>query len=342
MLTGEVFKIVTALGPRTYRSANTLDFSPVTLAPQCDQPPEHLHIERVVLVGAGAIGTAVALILEALGATGELIVVDRQVFEPPNVISYSLGSQCDAAARLPKVDIVRSALQGMDVSTIHGTVDDLIASIDGGEVPMPHTVLGAVDNIEARHDLQRIYADLVLDGGTGGQAGTTISLHEALPTGPCMNCYFPAFTKHATVEQRLHQITGLPLARIAQGDRPITEEDLLSLASQSRNLLEEHLGKPVCGLGRLIGLTTVNGDNNYRPSAAFVAQQAAGLIVGALIARSQPSIRLPMRQVEYDTLYGPSPDMVDGRRSRPGCYCQVRADIIHAVRSYRASIAISS
>jgi len=35
-------------------------------------------------------------ILDALGATGELIVVDRQIFEPPNVIIYSLGTGPDA------------------------------------------------------------------------------------------------------------------------------------------------------------------------------------------------------------------------------------------------------
>jgi hypothetical protein len=83
---------------------------PVTLFSPHALSPEHLHVERLALIGAGAIGTAAALILEALGATGELIVVDRQIFEPPNVIIYGLGTGPDAAARLPKVDIVKTAL----------------------------------------------------------------------------------------------------------------------------------------------------------------------------------------------------------------------------------------
>ncbi len=336
MLTGEIFKTVTALRPGSYRQIDSLDFCPVSLFSPHEQAPQHLHVVRLALIGAGAIGTAIALILDALEATGEMTVVDRQIFEPPNVITYSLGTYQDAAARLPKVDIVEAALQLMDIRRVHGTVDDFIAQIDGGTTPMPQTVLGAVDNIAARHDLQRVYADLVLDGGTGGRAGTTVSLHEGLPTGPCMRCYFPTSITTLTAEQRLHQATGLPLARIARGEEVLTEKDLCGLPLQGRRLLEQHLGKPVCGLGRVMELTTVNGDNSYQPSAAFVAQQAASLMVGALIARTRPGGgRIPTRQIEYDTLYGPRPDMIDDRRPRSDCYCQTNADIVRVVRDQR-------
>lgn len=339
MLTGEIFKTVTGLRPGSYRHVEALDFCPVMPFAPYEMVPEHLHVERLALIGAGAIGTAIALILNELKATGELTVVDRQIFEPPNVITYSLGTNRDATEQLPKVDIVRAALQQMDVRHIHGTIDDYITQIDTGHQTMPHTVLGAVDNIAARHDLQRIYADLVLDGGTGGRAGTTVSLHEALPLGPCMRCYFPTTTTTTpTAEQRLHQATGLPLARIARGDQPLTQEDLHQLPRQARRLLEQHLGRPVCGLSRLMGLTTLSGPDDYQPSAAFVAQQAASLIVGALIARARPGASsMPIRQIEYDTLYGPRPDIVDGRRPRPDCYCQANADVIRMVRHQRAN-----
>jgi len=338
LLTGEVFKTVTALEPTAYRHVHTLDFCPVTLLTPSTVAPEPLHLDRLALVGAGAIGTAIALILGVLGATGDLIVVDRQIFESPNVITYSLGTVEDAAAALPKVNIVQTALPHVNVRPVHGTVDHLIAKIDAGQVSMPTIVLGAVDNVEARHDIQRIYADLILDGGTGGRAGTTVGLHEALPTGPCIRCYFPASTASPTVEQRLHEATSLPLDRIARGDQPITEQDLRNLPRQGRRLLQQHVGKPVCGLGRLLGLTTVDGDTSYRPSAAFVAQQAASLMVGALIARTHAVKPIPIRQIEYDTRYGPQPDMVDRRRARAGCYCQTNADIIQAVRSQRALV----
>jgi molybdopterin/thiamine biosynthesis adenylyltransferase len=336
LLTGEVFTTVTALRTTAQRHIDRLDFCPVALRRPPELTPTHVRLERLILVGAGAIGTAVALILQALNATGELIVVDRQIFEPPNVVTYSLGTNADAEARRPKVDIVSAALPHINVRGVHGTVSDLIAMIDSGTVLMPTTVLGALDNIEARQDVQRIYADLTLDGGTGGRAGTTIGLHEAVPAGPCLRCYFPAATATPTLEQRLHEATGLPMARIARGDRPLTEHDLHDLSREGRELLQVHVGRPVCGLSRLLGLTTVGSDASYRPSAAFVAQQAACIMVGALIARTH--LRdLPIRQVEYDALFGPRPDMVDGRRPRPGCYCQTHIDLIEEVRARRAS-----
>ncbi|MET0418568.1 MAG: hypothetical protein ABW022_21350, partial [Actinoplanes sp.] len=65
---------------------------------------------------------------------------------------------------------------------------------------------------------------------------------------------------------------------------------------------------------------------------------AASLIVGALIARARPGASsMPIRQIEYDTLYGPRPDIVDVRRPRPDCYCQANADVIRMVRHQRAN-----
>jgi hypothetical protein len=60
-------------------------------------------------------------------------------------------------------------------------------------------------------------------------------------------------------------------------------------------------------------------------------------MIGALIARLRPGGPTHTRRIEYDTLYGPRPDMVDGRRPRPGCYCQTASDLIKAVRSQRVS-----
>jgi hypothetical protein len=127
------------------------------------------------------------------------------------------------------------------------------------------------------------------------------------------------------------------MQRIARGDQPLTEDDLRGLAPHRRQLLRPHLGRPICGLGRLLGLTTVNGDDSYQPSAAFVAQQAASLVVGALIARTTPGAAIRTRHVEYDTLFGPGADMADIRRARSDCYCQTNADIIRGVRGRRDS-----
>jgi molybdopterin/thiamine biosynthesis adenylyltransferase len=337
VLTAEVFKQVTGLRTGSMRIHDALDFCPVTLTEHpgtVSDTPEVLP--PLALVGAGAIGTAVALILRELPTTGSLTVVDPQIYESPNVTTYSLGTLADADAAMPKVDLIARELADFDVTPVQGTAQDLLEHIDSGAAPWPQIVLGAVDNIPARHELQRIYADLTLDGGTGGQAGTTLALREGLPTGPCIRCYYPLPnpTTGPSAESRLHRTTGLPMERIARGQSPLTEDDLLDLPEAGRRALAPHLGKPVCGLASLLGLIPDN-DDDYRPSAVFVAQQAAALIIGALIARHTATIIGDMRDIEYDTLYGPNDDLTSPREPRTDCACQTDTTLINDIRTTR-------
>ncbi|MBY8882719.1 ThiF family adenylyltransferase [Actinacidiphila acidipaludis] len=338
-LTGEAFKTVAGLPAGTFVRRPVLDFCPVLPGEQPGLATASLpRLDRVLLGGCGAIGTGIASILGLLRATGELAVVDKEVFEDPNVTSYSIGTRADAAARAPKVDLIATHLTQIDVIPVQGTIQDYIERVDAGAVPWPRLVLGGLDSVEARHDLQRLHADLTLDGSTGGPAGTTLALHEALPTGPCLRCYFTADHTAPSAEQRLHQATGLPLQRIARGEQPLTEADLEGLTDEQRQTVAPLVGKPVCGLINLIGLTGEPGDT-YRPSAAFVAQQAACLVTGAWIARSSGLVTGPMRRIEYDVRFGPRPDqMTDERLPSPGCGCQTDTRLISRIRATRGAV----
>ncbi|MEU1160526.1 hypothetical protein ABZ372_06835 [Streptomyces sp. NPDC005921] len=336
-LTAEVFKLTVGLRAGTYATTPVVDFCPVTLGTEPGAMAETVpEITDTALVGAGSIGTGIILILKLLGVTGQLTVIEPESFEPPNVTTYSIGTLDDAAALLHKTGLARRHLPRMDINAFPYTAQDFIDAIDNGTERWPTTVLGAVHSIEARHEIQRIHADLTLDGSTGGPAGTTLALHEALAHGPCLRCYYPLPPTPSSLgaEQRLHALTGLPLHRIARGDTPLTPADLEGLSAEQRSALSPYLGAPVCGLSNLMGLTDNTADD-FHPSAAFVAQQAACLVVGAMIARSTGLVAGPMRHVEYDARFGPWYDMTTLRRPRPGCACQSEADIIAAVREHR-------
>ncbi|MEU9324095.1 hypothetical protein AB0D91_09805 [Streptomyces canus] len=336
-LTAEVFKLTIGLRASTYATTPVVDFCPVTLGAEpgavVTTVPE---ITSIALVGAGAIGTGIILILDLLGTSGQLTVVEPEFFEPPNVTTYSIGTRDDAAARIHKTALARRHLPRMDVNAFPYTAQDFISAIDNGAERWPETVLGAVHSIEARHEIQRIYADLTLDGSTGGEAGTTLALHEALPQGPCLRCYYPLPLASAgpSAVQRLHELTGLPLQRIARGDAPLTPADLEDLSADQKTALSPYLGLRVCGLSNVMGLTD-NAAEDFQPSAAFVAQQAACLVVGAMIARSADLTTGPMRHVEYDARFGPWHDMTTLRRPRSGCDCQAEGGVIDAVRAHR-------
>jgi hypothetical protein len=336
MLAGEAFKVVAGLSEGKSQATPVVDFCPVLPGEQPGTVSVPLPaLEQVLLGGGGAIGTGIALVLDLLQASGELTVVDREVFEKPNVTSYSIGTLADAAALLPKVRLITARLRRIEVTPIHGTIQDSIEAVDAGTLPWPRIVLGGLDSIDARHDLQRLQADLTLDGSTGGPVGTTVALHEALPTGPCLRCYFKTHHTGKSAEQRLHELTGLPLSRIALGQEPLTEQDLEGLEDQQRVLVKQFLGRPVCGLINSAELTG-GTDDGFRPSAAFVAQQAACLVVGAWIARSTGLVSGSMRRIEYDTRFGPRPDqMIDHRIPTPRCVCQKDAGLIKLIREAR-------
>ncbi|MHC3471545.1 ThiF family adenylyltransferase [Streptomyces sp. 7R007] len=338
MLAGEAFKVVAGLPEGKFQVTPVVDFCPVFPG---EQPgiviPSLPALEQVLLGGGGAIGTGIALVLDLLQVSGELTVVDKEVFEKPNVTSYSVGTLADAVAGLPKVRLIDARLRRVEVTPFHGTIQASIEAVDAGTLPWPRIVLGGLDSVEARHDLQRFHADLTLDGSTGGPVGTTVALHEALPTGPCLRCYFKVDHTGKSAEQRLHELTGLPLSRIARGQEPLTERDLDCLGAQQRKLVRQFLGRPVCGLINSAELTG-RTDDGFRPSAAFVAQQAACLVVGAWIARSTGLVSGPPRRIEYDTRFGPRPDqMIDRRLPTPGCVCQKDAGLINRIREARCA-----
>ena len=222
----------------------------------------------------------------------------------------------------------------MDIYRVEGTAQDYIALLDHGESAMPQVVFGAVDSIEARHQISKIYAPLTLDGSTGGIAGATVGLVEATPAGPCLRCYFAKLSQDPTpsAEQRLADETGLTIALLADGDHVLSTDDLNDLPAEGARLLSSHLGKPVCGLARILGIT--GAQDNYMPSAPFVSQQAAALVVGALIARSNGFTGRP-RDLEYDALFGPDNSTLDYRRPDPTCSCQTDSALIGRVIDLR-------
>lgn len=333
VLTAEAFKKIVGVHPARHRSHNTFDFNPVTLG--TDGPVLPIAtVEDTALIGGGAIGTAIALILRESGIDGAMTVVDPETFDLPNVMTYSLGTRRDAVARLHKTSLIARELPHIDVHRIEGTAQDFINRIDSGSVSMPSTVLGAVDSVQARHEIAKIHAALTLDGSTGGIAGTAVSLAEAIPGGPCLRCYYPSLPKTIgpSPEQQLAGMTGLDIKVLADGGRKLSSADIRDLPSEGRRLLTAHLGKPICGLARTLGLT--GSDDTYRPSAAFVSQQAAVLAVGALIARRNSSVDR-VRDLEYDALFGPTEAMAASRRGRPGCLCQTDRELVQQIRDHR-------
>ncbi len=326
----EVFKTLAAVVPARRRSPGHIAFCPVTLGPDPARAPRLGGQEiELAIIGLGAIGTAEALILSLLPIGGHLLVVDPQAYAPENLGTYSLGVLADAIARPQKTVLAQRALSHWDVEPFNGTVAELVPAIDDGLIPWPRTVMAALDEIGPRHDTQLLWPDLLIDAGTGD---TSVGMHEFRPWGPCEQCAFPIRRGGPSTVDYVAQATGLAPAYLAV-DALLDAETVAQLPEHQRNRLRPLIGTPRCSLAQALGLTQLNPDG-YQPAVPFVAQQAACLAVGRLVAHLS-ALDVDVTQFQYDVLRGSDLAHAEQLAPQPDCYCQQHATRIDKVRAVR-------
>jgi hypothetical protein len=329
----EVFKHAAEVIPGRRVLQRHLRFCPVSLSPDlyaAPDLPDRMSLD-ISIIGLGAIGTGIALLLEALPAGGRIVAVDRQKFDRENLGTYSLGGVSHVEDAKWKVDVAAEVLRRFDVLPIHDPVDEVIRAIDRGEVPWSSTVLTALDSPEARRDAQRLWPDRLIDAATGE---TMLGLHDHRHgLDPCMWCVFPVDRQSPSGADAVAERLGLAPHVLADADALLTEGHLQGKTEEQKRLLQPHLGTPMCGLARATGLTRL-GSDDYMPSVPFVSLQAACLSVGRLIAAyqgAQPSANL----VQYDGLFGPQAATLLMMRRKRDCICTARASTIETVRQGR-------
>ena len=312
-----------------------LRFCPVTHSDDLGLAPDLTTqlILRLALVGVGAIGTGIAVILGELPATGFVLAVDRERFDRENVGTYSIGATADIETRPWKVELARRVLGRFDVADFRGPVAELPAEIDAGRIPWPAVVLTGLDSAGARREAQRIWPDRLIDGATGD---TMVDLHDyGYGVDPCMICLFSENHDQPSGVERIASELGLPARLLADGERLLQEEDLHGLADEKRRRLQPQVGKPICGLVQALGLSGRDADG-FMPSVPFVSLQAACLSVGRLLGH-ELGVGFGTNFIQYDALFGPQAASILRRERVADCYCSVRSTTIDAVRDRRAT-----
>ncbi|GIF76192.1 hypothetical protein [Asanoa siamensis] len=333
----EIFKHTAAVVDDRRVIHRHLRFCPVTLSTNLTRSPALDDVTRLALtlVGIGAIGTAIVLIISELNAEGVLLAVDRQHFALENRGTYSLGGDKDTRTKPWKTDLAKRTLSRFDVTPCNDDIDAVVQRIDAGQAPWHPTVLTALDTPDARRSAQRLWPDRLIDAATGD---TMLGLHDHRHgIDPCMACHFPVRTDEPSGVQAVADMLGLSAHLLANGEAILQEAHLTGLLPAQRARLAPHVGSRMCGLARATGLTDLNADG-YMPSIPFVSMQAACLAVGRLIA-SQLNLDVPGNLVQYDSLIGPHQATTETMRIRPGCICVSRATTINQVRTYRRSAA---
>jgi adenylyltransferase/sulfurtransferase len=155
---------------------------------------------RVVLVGCGATGSALASLLSRAGV-GTLRVIDRDYVEPSNLQRQGLFDEADAAESLPKaIAAAKKIAQFNSAIVVEPKVADLTPETIEGLLEDFPLILDGTDNFETRYLINDyavqkgvpwIYAAAV------GSYGLTMNIVPGETA--CLACIFPE-APHGTVE----------------------------------------------------------------------------------------------------------------------------------------------
>lgn len=329
----EVFKHTALISANRRVLHRHLRFCPMSLSDDLLAAPD-LPTKRafdLTLVGIGAIGTGIVLLLDALGAEGRIVLIDRQRFALENLGTYSIGGVADVEESPWKVDLAKRYLHRFDVVPVPTAVGDAIQGVDAGKIAWTPVVLTALDSPEARRDAQRLWPDRLIDAQTGDTMLGFCDYRHGID--PCMFCVFPPDQGPSGAEFVAERL-GLSVQELADPDAVLTEAHLHGKTAEQENLLRPHVGKPMCGLAQATGLSRLDADG-FMPSVPFISLQAACLSVARLIAATDITVEMRNNFVQYDGLFGPQAATIENMKRRPGCVCDARASAIELVRNSR-------
>lgn len=158
-------------------------------APIGKEGQHRLNNSRVLIVGAGALGTGIAETLVRSGI-GHITIADRDYVEWSNLQRQQLYIEQDAIQRMPKAMAAKKRLSDIN-STVEVVGKVMDVRVDELEelVQNADLIMDATDNFDTRlliNDMSQKYRIPWIYGGCVGSYGITYTF---LPgETPCLNC----------------------------------------------------------------------------------------------------------------------------------------------------------
>ena len=348
---GEVFK---AMFPEARPEAAVhLEYDLVThgRAPQpVTRPdiPNVVDLDRVALVGCGAIGQAMCLALRGVRLAGEVVLVDNEKLDESNEQRYVLAHEGTRGGG--KASYLASHLAFanplLKITVAESSYEAYMTEF--GRSFEPETVVVCVDNVATRVNVQGILPRVVWNGWTDVARGSLrygVSRHALGGGDACIACYYYPGEGQPS-QMRMNSImTGLPEGEVREllsNNAPCTEEIVRRVAGRRgipEMLLRPNVGRP---FGELLhghcGVFALGTQGGAEPAPAPHQPALAGILLASQIvlshvAREQPDAGSPLIESasDFDAMRLPGPDCLFrlGRDER--CFCG-DADYVKAYR----------
>ncbi len=303
-------------------------------------------LQKVVLVGAGAIGNALAWTLaRTSGVTGSLEVVDPQPIELSNLQRYLLAGQ--PQVNEAKVKVLRKAFRTsrVRVNPIEKDWGQYLAGLADWRLDK---VLVAVDSVQDRMAIQASLPRWIANAWTQtGDLG--VSRHEFLGPEACLMCLYLDRRPQKSESQDIAEALGLavmePLVRrLLYLGTPVDEVFIQQVAGAKQvqaDSLMQFVGKPLrelytraaCGglIMRLGGAITT--PQTVAVPTAFQSALAGVLLASEVVVQSAGLRKAPLPPVTRVDLLRPLGAHLSLREAkRLSCIC-LDADYIDAYKA---------
>lgn len=292
--------------------------------------PDVLDVDALV-AGGGAIGNGVVHLLTRLPLRGRCQILDLQAYGEENWgTCLRLTRQ---GVNQPKAQFLAKLFNGSLAA--HPVMGDIKGLPKTAGWRTPPVVLSGFDNVEARHAIQDLWPDVIIDGAIGRQLECQVSAHPWPSAVACLRCVFkmPPGESAASVQQRL---TGLAPEALADLTQPLSEDHIAAAAPERRQWLSEQVGKPICSILETAGaLSTDNVEAGFRPSVPFAATFSACMMVTEFVRYLMTGAVGVEPKFFFSLLWGPQLGAFYPEDRRQGCICVKRALNIDSIRARR-------
>lgn len=337
----EVFKRLLGIVPPLGALLENEVFSLLSYTANADPGPEIGMPLRLdcILAGHGAIGNGVRHVLLQLPLQGWLAIIDNQKADEENWGTYIdlLPSQFG----IPKAELATMGW-GSSVMPVHYNIDIAAARpLLGTKIPYADLTLSALDNIDARHELQLFWPDVAIDGAIS-DITCQVSRHPWGPDTACLQCLFrpPEGEDAATVASRA---TGLSVQSVSRQEEVVTQGDIDAAPTEKRAWLAARKGQLKCSVIReALAAQLTEGASSFSPSAPFVATFSGAMVAAEFIkVRSGLESALDPR-FQFNMLVGPvrGTHLAQGRRR--ACFCVQRQRAVERWREAMKSLVLSA
>lgn len=247
--------------------------------------PEDLHLDAL-FVGCGGVMHGFVYALKRLTITGRARAVDWQRLSDENLGPY-VASAIDLVG-VEKAKLVRDYLAPtIDVTPYDEDFYPLFTTrLDRGHFALPPIVVAGLDRVTPRHIVQRLWPQLLIDMGAGGETAQLIVKRRDSDNA----CVLELLNRPADEVDELERLStesGFDADKIRdEMDAPISTEDVEGAPKELREAMEaaRKQGQVRCGFIRMRALDHEHSGDDFVAAVPFVVA-FVGIVAAAELVK---------------------------------------------------------